>query len=52
MKTLKMWYYGTLFIVYGWLFDAVLFVTDDLQKAHPLLRTTLHYGRKLEDNWK
>jgi hypothetical protein len=47
VKTLQVWYLGTMFLVCGWLFDIVLFVTDDLQKAHPLLRTTLRYGEKL-----
>jgi hypothetical protein len=47
MRTLKVWYFGTMFLVFGWLFDAVLYVTDDLQKAHNLLRTCLYYGDRL-----
>lgn len=51
VKTIKLWYFGTMFLVLGWLFDAVFYLTDDLQKAHPLLRACLHYGRKAEEQW-
>jgi len=48
MKTLKLWYYGTLFLFFGGLFDLALSL-DQLNWAKKLWVTSHYYMLKTEE---
>lgn len=50
MKTLKYWYYGTMFLIFDFLFEAALYVSDNWEACQNLFTTGEHYLAKAEAN--
>lgn len=50
MKTLKFWYYGTLFLVFNFLFRLSLNWANNYETVMELAETSNHYYVKMEDS--
>lgn len=50
MKTLKFWYYGTLFLVFNCLFRLALNWASDYDTVIELADTSNHYFLKMEEH--
>lgn len=50
MKTFKFWYYGTLFMISGYVFDLMLHISDNWDDVQGALDHALYYEAKMEEN--
>lgn len=48
MKTLKYWYYGTLFVIFEFFFRMTLNWSNDWQKVMEAHEEASYYSRKME----
>lgn len=49
MNTLRYWYYGTLFLVFGYLFDLALHFSDNWEACQKLYSKGEYYMFKAEE---